>query len=63
MKIEFDKQDFVGIMESIDVAQNLIWEVINNFDNTTTQTIKDKLRFIAAEIDKASYRLSHDGEK
>lgn len=63
MKVEFDKEDLVGIIECLDVAQKLVYDIKENFDNMTTGTIKHKIDFIANEIDKASFRLYNKGEK
>lgn len=63
MTVEFDKQDFTAIIECIDVAQKLIYDIKENFDGMTIGTIKHKIDFIAKEIDKASFRLYYKGEK
>ena len=63
MKVKFDKQDLMGIIECVDVAQNLIYEIKENFDSMTIGTIKNEISFIANEIDKVSFRLHNKGEK
>ena len=63
MKVEFDKQDLVGIIECVDTAQKLIYDIKENFDGMTIGTIKHKINFIANEIDKVSFRLYNNGEK
>ena len=63
MKVEFDKQDLMEIIECVEVAQNLIYEIKENFDGMTIGTIKNKINFIANEIDKVSFRLYNKGAK
>ena len=63
MKVEFNKKDLVGIIECVDVAQKLIYDIKENFDGMTIGTIKNKIDFIANEIDKVSFRLYNKGKK
>lgn len=63
MKVEFDYDDFAGIMDCVDVAGNIIFETKKHFDNMTISAIKTNIDFIAKEIDKASFRLYNKGVK